>query len=381
MLIVADPLITGCRELFGGLGELRLVPGRAITRADLHEAEVLLVRSVTRVDADLLAGSRIRFVGSATAGIDHVDLDFLHRAGIAFAHAPGSNALAVAEYVVCSVLEHCLRRGRESCAGMTAGIIGHGHTGTEVARLLGVLGIRCLHNDPPRAAAGDPGPYVDLAAALAADIVSLHLPLTDSGRWPTRGLLDERRIAALRPGTLLINAARGEVIDERALLDRLTVAADLEVVLDCWQHEPAIDPNLLRRVAFGTPHIAGHTIEARWRGTWMLYQAYCHRYSVTIGAGCAAPSMGMAIEMPEHAASVVAALAASCRRAYHLEADSARLKSHGGTGLATHFDGCRQDRQRHEFSHYPLQPSATNSDVERLLRGLGFGSVAPGKSA
>jgi erythronate-4-phosphate dehydrogenase len=378
MLIVADPLITGCRDLFGGLGELRLVPGRAITRTYLRDAEVLLVRSVTRVDADLLAGSRIRFVGSATAGVDHVDLDYLNAAGIPFAHAPGSNAVAVAEYVVCAVVEHCLQRGLASFAGLAAGIIGRGHTGMEVARLLGALGIECRCNDPPRAAAGDPAPYVDLATALAADIVTLHVPLTDTAPWPTRGLLGGRRIAALRPGTLLINAARGEVLDERALRDRLEAAADLAVVLDCWQHEPAIDPDLLRRVAFGTPHIAGHTIEARWRGTWMLYQAYCRHFATTIDAGYRVTASGKAIQVPGRSAGVVAALSACCRQAYHMAADSARLKAGDGTGLAAHFDSCRQDRLRHEFAHYPATADTIGGDLRRLLCALGFGAADPG---
>lgn len=348
MLIVADPLIAGCAETFGRLGTLRLVPGRTITRAALAEAEILLVRSVTRVDAALLSGTPVRFVGSATAGTDHVDLDYLRRAGIDFAHAPGSNAAAVAEYVLCAILSILARDRRPDWSGLTAGIIGHGHAGTAVARKLGVLGIECLLNDPPRAAAGDPGPYVDLATALAADIVSLHVPLTESGPYPTRHLLDAIHIAALRPDTILINAARGGIIDETALRARLANAADLRVVLDCWCGEPAIDQQLLELATLATPHIAGHTIEARLRGTRMLYDAYRHRHGLAADPEPGVVAAASSIEVPGDGPE----LDACCRRAYDIAADSARLKDVSGDSLAGHFDRCRQDRQRHEFGHY-----------------------------
>ncbi|MCC6202904.1 MAG: 4-phosphoerythronate dehydrogenase [Gammaproteobacteria bacterium] len=374
MLIIADPLITGCRELFGTLGELRLIPGRSITPADLTAADALLVRSVTRVDATLLAGSGVRFVGSATAGVDHIDLAYLRQAGIEFAHAPGSNALAVAEYVACAVLDCCLRRGRASLAGVSAGVIGHGHTGTEVVRLLRALGITCLLNDPPRAAAGDPGPYVDLDTALGADIVTLHVPLTAAGPWPTRELLHAARIAALRPGTLLINAARGGVLDEAALCRRLVAAADLDVVLDCWAGEPLIDQALLRRVARGTPHVAGHTVEARWRGTWMLRQAY-GRFAATSGTAFSMPRSRTPIELPGGTA-MIPALAAVCRQAYDIATDSDRLKAGGERDPAVHFDQCRHDRQRHEFAHFAV-PAATGG-IDGMLRALGFAQGVPG---
>lgn len=266
MRIVVDEDMAGARAAFAPWGEVIPRPGRHLAAVDVAAADALAVRSVTRVDADLLAGSRVRFVGSATIGTDHVDRDWLAAHGIGFAHAPGCNADAVADWVV-ACLATLDRRGAHALGRGTAGIVGAGNVGSRVARRLAALGyeVRCC--DPPRARAeGDSG-FVDLATALSSDVVSLHVPLTHNGPHPTRDLIDARALAAMRPGAALLNAARGGVVAESALLQRLIQGPPLHAAIDTWQGEPEIDVALLDRVDLGTPHIAGHSREGKLRGT------------------------------------------------------------------------------------------------------------------
>ncbi|HEY3487465.1 MAG TPA: NAD(P)-dependent oxidoreductase, partial [Gammaproteobacteria bacterium] len=188
MLIVADRNIPQVEEAFTAIGEVRLVDGRGLNALQLQDADILLVRSVTPVNAKLLSGSKVRFVGSATIGIDHIDLEYLRSSGIEFAYAPGSSAQAVAEYVLSAIL--ALHAGRVDIG--TVGIIGYGNTGSRLARLLDVLGIEYLLNDPPLADSGTwpDREFVSLADIKQADIISLHVPLTAAGPYPTHHLID-----------------------------------------------------------------------------------------------------------------------------------------------------------------------------------------------
>ena len=184
--ILADENIPRAEAAFGTLGAVRMRPGRAIGPADVRETDVLLVRSVTPVNADLLDGSAVRFVGSATIGTDHIDRDYLREQGIAFAHAPASNADSVADYVIAALIRLAIRQ-RTALRGKTIGIVGCGNIGSRLAERLSALGLRVLQNDPPRAeeadAAGEAHDFVSLDTVLAeAGIITLHVPLTEEGR-------------------------------------------------------------------------------------------------------------------------------------------------------------------------------------------------------
>lgn len=269
--------------LFTPLGEVTRCAGRGLTRADLAETEVLLVRSVTRVDAALLAGTPVRFVGSATIGTDHVDTAWLARAGIGFAHAPGCNAMAVAEYVLQAVLDWACEQGR-ALEELSVGVVGVGNAGGRVAGLLTAAGCRVQGCDPPRAAAGErmsgglaPDQPLDesLDNLLGCDVITLHVPLTVEGPHATHHLLDASALARVGPAQLLVNSSRGPVIDNAALLQRLTSGDGPSVVLDVWEQEPVVPAALIRAVRYGTPHIAGYSVEGRTRGSLMVYQALC----------------------------------------------------------------------------------------------------------
>ena len=274
MLIVADENIPLIEEFFASFGEIRRLPGRQITRADVHDADVLLVRSVTRVDRELLEGSAVKFVGTCTIGTDHLALDDFEHAGIQWASAPGCNARGVVDYVLGSLLTLADIEGAD-LAQRTYGVIGAGEVGNRLVRVLRDLGWKVQVCDPLRQAA-EGGDYVSLEQIIEqCDVISLHTPLSKSGDFATWHLLDETRLNRLKPGTWLINASRGPVVDNAALRNVLNAREDLQAVLDVWEGEPQVDVELADLCVLATPHIAGYSLDGKQRGTAQIYQALC----------------------------------------------------------------------------------------------------------
>ncbi|MEM8558592.1 MAG: 4-phosphoerythronate dehydrogenase [Bacteroidota bacterium] len=287
--LLADANIPFLHEAFDRYGTVEVRPGAAILPGTLAETDILLVRSVTPVNEALLAGTPVRFVGTATAGTDHVDTDWLAAQGITFASAPGSNAQSVVEYVLAALTW----LGSWAFASKTIGVVGCGQVGGRLLERLPYLGFRVLACDPPLAeaaeAVGEPHDFVSLDRILdEADVVTLHTPLTRAGRYPTYHLIGKRELKRMtnrkrdrrtwrRPQTLLINAARGSVVDNDALRETLqrNPANDpqLLAVLDVWENEPTPDPDLIPLVSIGTPHIAGYAYDGKVAGTSMLVDA------------------------------------------------------------------------------------------------------------
>lgn len=285
--IIADRQIPGVIEDFSAFGTVARREAREFSAAALAGADALLVRSVTRVDQELLGAHRPRFLGSAASGVDHVDQAWLADAGIPFAHAPGCNARAVAEYALSCLAAAALERDRP-LASLRVGIVGCGHIGSCLYGLLRGLGVDCLVNDPPlrrrcapRPPAGLPAArlglsradFLPLSALSQADAVTLHVPLIRGGEAPTAGLLGADFLAAARRDLILINTARGAVIDEQALLRFLRACPQAEAMIDVWQGEPHINTALLARARIATPHIAGYSQAARRRASRMLARA------------------------------------------------------------------------------------------------------------
>ncbi len=282
--ILADENIPYAEEAFGGLGTIELRPGRAIGPSGVQDVDVLLVRSVTPVGAPLLKESSVQFVGSATSGTDHVDRNYLKKQGIAFAHAPASNADSVADYVIAALL-HLARLTHESLWNRTVGIVGCGNIGSRLARRLPSLGLSILCNDPPRAeaaeAAGRSHEFVSFETVLReANVITLHVPLTRRDPYPTHHLVDAETLSRVQDGTWLLNASRGPVVDGDALLDALDGGPVGAAVLDVWEGEPSPDEALVRAVDVATPHIAGYAYDGKVRGTTMLYEALCKHLGV-----------------------------------------------------------------------------------------------------
>ena len=253
--------------LFSPFGDVTLMAGRSISAADIVDADVLLVRSVTLVNETLLAESAVKFVGSATIGVDHIDIDYLCAHDIKFAYAPGCNAAAVVQYdlSVMSYLEPYWQH-------KNIGIVGCGNVGGLLLRTLKALDIDCCVYDP--FLTNEDIPLSDFDSVLRCDIVCLHTPLTYEGPFPTYHLFDQNVLSRLNSSALLINAGRGDVVDNAALLRLLTTQPELQVALDVWSDEPEIDLELLNKVSIGTPHIAGYSREGKINGTKMIFEAF-----------------------------------------------------------------------------------------------------------
>jgi len=271
--VVADDAIP---HLDAAFSELTRVRGTEITAEHLLDADALVVRSVTRVDAALLKGTNVRFVGSATAGIDHVDVTALARSGITFAHAPGCNARAVVEYVLAATLGHSELRG-------PVGVVGFGQIGRRLVTALRRLGCEVWVCDPPRAESADrTETFLSLSALLErCTTVSFHVPRIRDGRHRTRHLLSAEGLRRLPRGALVLNTSRGDVVDNAALHAWLDAGRG-EAVLDVWEGEPNLRWPLLShpRVRIATPHIAGYTVEGKARGTAMIHGAFCRTFGI-----------------------------------------------------------------------------------------------------
>jgi erythronate-4-phosphate dehydrogenase len=272
MRIVIDRNIPGVDETFAQHGDIEAVDGRCVDRQQLINADALITRSVTRVDAALLEGTPVRFVGTATIGTDHLDRSWLEQQGITWASAPGCNADAAAQYSLAMVWLACERLERNPLA-QSVGLIGRGNVGSRMQKLLAVLGLSCVANDPPLSDNGTNG-LVSLDEALSQDIVCLHVPLTQQGPYPTFRMIDPQRLAQMHDSALLVNTARGDVLDGAALLSQLN-SGRLHAALDVWPGEPRIDPELLKATTVATPHVAGYSLDGKFNGTLMVYQAFC----------------------------------------------------------------------------------------------------------
>ncbi|PST85913.1 4-phosphoerythronate dehydrogenase [Photobacterium sp. NCIMB 13483] len=281
MKILIDENMPYAQELFSQLGDVIAKPGRTLTADDLVGIDALMIRSVTKVNADLIAkADKLKFVGTATAGQDHVDQDLLAAKGITFTAAPGCNKVGVAEYVLSSLM--VLGQQQDfSIFDRTIGIIGAGNVGTYLAKCLDALGIRYLLNDPLKQAQGDERQFDSLERLLAeCDVITVHTPITRSGEYPTHHLIDAHFLAAMQPNAILINAARGPVVDNQALKQALQASVDgsgkaLTAVLDVFEQEPLVDLALLPLLAFATPHVAGYGLEGKARGTTMVFNRFC----------------------------------------------------------------------------------------------------------
>tara|TARA_Y100001956_G_scaffold82320_1_gene102743 strand:+ start:1893 stop:3017 length:1125 start_codon:yes stop_codon:yes gene_type:complete len=276
MKILADQNMPLVEEYFADLGSVTRFDGRNAKPEQIEDVDILLTRSVTKVNAELLQyAKKLKFVGTATIGIDHIDTELLDDKEIAFSSAPGCNAIAVAEYVI-SALYAYAQETSTSLQGKTLGIVGVGNIGQCLREKLQGSGINLLLCDPIKFENGELEEHIELDDLLAqSDIVSFHVPLVKTGKYKTLHLIDSARIAKLKENMLVINACRGEVIDNQALLESMQAGKQLELVLDVWENEPNILTELLPFVRYSSVHIAGHTLEGKARGTQMLYQKVC----------------------------------------------------------------------------------------------------------
>lgn len=281
MHIIADENITLLNEFFADFGDITPLSGRNMSAESVRDADILLVRSVTQVNSELLKeNTALQYVGTATIGTDHIDLEYLNKAGIGFSSAPGCNAQAVVNYVL-SALCVLTENRQQPLTDLTVAIVGVGNVGFKLRQQLEALGIKVLAVDPFKTEA-EVGKLVELKHALPADVVCLHTPLTHRGEHPTQHLIGAAELAQMQPNACLLNAGRGPVVNNQALLEHLENNPNFVCILDVWETEPEPALELLDKCLLATPHIAGYSLDGKMRGTEMIYQGLCQHLGVPI---------------------------------------------------------------------------------------------------
>ena len=280
MKVIVDnkiPYIAG--EIEKIADEVVYLPGDAFTKEEVKEADALVVRTRTHCNRDLLEGSQVKFIVTATIGFDHIDTEYCHEAGIAWTNCPGCNAGSVEQYIH-SVLLLLKREKGLKLEEATLGIVGVGHVGSRVKRMAESLGMKVLLNDPPRADKGEKG-FVDLAKiAEACDVITFHTPLYMEGNYRTYHLAGEDFLFSLQKNPYIINSSRGEVVDTASLLAALSAGKVRGVVIDTWEYEPVISRELMEVAFLATPHIAGYSADGKANATRMSLEALARFFGV-----------------------------------------------------------------------------------------------------
>ncbi|MCI7514319.1 MAG: 4-phosphoerythronate dehydrogenase [Bacteroidales bacterium] len=272
--IVADRNIPFLEGVFEPYADVRYINGKEITREDVMDADALIIRTRTKCNADLLDGSRVKMIATATIGTDHIDFDYCNEHGIEVHNAQGCNAGGVMQYVF-SALYGVAARKSIKLDGATFGIIGVGNVGSKVEKMARYLGFNVLRYDPPRAEKEGPEGFCSLDYLLANSlVVTMHVPLDET----TRKMADENFFARMQTGSIFINAARGEVMDEDALMQAIPKFG--AVIIDTWNHEPDVNEKLIDMVDIATPHIAGYSFQGKQNGTSSAVQAVAKHFGI-----------------------------------------------------------------------------------------------------
>lgn len=373
MKVVCDSAIPFLKGALEPYCQVVYANGSEINREMVMDADALVIRTRTRCNADLLEGTGVRFIATATIGYDHIDTKWCESHGITWTNAPGCNSWSVQQYIG-SLLVTMSRTLGFSFREKTIGVVGVGNVGSKVARLAVLLGFRVLLCDPPRARREGSGQFVSLDEIISrSDIITLHVPLIRDGEDATFHMFDDSRLASMNKNQILINSSRGEVVDGAALKNALAQKSILTASLDVWENEPQIDPQLLSLLFTGTPHIAGYSVDGKATGTTMSVQALgkffdlpCRDWEVTEVPQSVQPSefsIDTAGKTPQEV------LADAILHTYDIKNDDAALRA----------DVASFEKQR---SHYPVRREfpafcvrTLNDDTGRstvFLREAGF---------
>jgi len=370
--IIADENIPFVKECFSSAGDVTTVHGRKISKDILIDADALLVRSITKVNKDLLEGTNVKFVATATIGFEHIDIDYLKSKNIGFASAPGSNANSVAEYVT-SALLNLAEKYHFDISKKSIGIVGVGNVGSRVEKKAKALGMKVVLNDPPLKRQTGDEKYRPLNEILDCDIITLHTPLTKDGNDKTYHLADENFFAAMKDGAIFFNTCRGGVHETAALKKAIATKKLSACVLDVWEKEPEIDIELLNMVDFGTPHIAGYSYDGKIIGMIMIYNAFCGFFRIQAkhtAEDFLPPAQIPGIVIKNERSPLLFAV----NTLYDISKDDANLrlmKNEPADRRGAYFDALRKRYPvRREFPNTKI--TGADGNIKNILEGIGF---------
>jgi erythronate-4-phosphate dehydrogenase len=369
--IVVDQNIRGAGSTFGRHSKLEVVDGRKLRAEHLDDTDVLIIRTTTRVDQQLLQDSNVGFIGTTSIGTDHLEIDWLEQQGITWASAPGCNADSAAQYTLAMLWLACERLGCR-LTDQRVGIIGRGNVGSRVQSLLALLGVETVANDPPLAELGEPG-LTSLEEVLSQDIVSLHVPLERAGAHPTYRFIASEQLARMSDHSLLVNTARGDVIDGNALMAELGDGR-LHAALDVWPGEPVFSSELLESTTVATPHVAGYSDDGKRNGTQIVYRAFCDWADLRPFEPAEPSTSRLELGIAAGEDAISKALDTTCFVRRH-DAEMRALSSLKPGDRATEFDRLRREYpSRRDFHAWTIR--CKDSEMAQVLGRLGF-SVIP----
>lgn len=280
MKIIADAHIPFLRRVAEHYGEITYLNGNEFTRESIRDADTLIVRTVTHFGAEMLEGSNVKLICSATIGFDHIDTAYCQAKGIRWANAPGCNSGSVQQYVTAALIEISCQKGF-SLEGKTIGIVGVGNVGKKVAKIARLLGMEVLLNDPPRQRNEGGEEFTDLETIKReADFITFHTPLTKGGEDKTFHLADEQFFATLGKKPIIVNTARGPIVETAAIKKAIREEKISAAIIDCWENEPTIDLEYLRLADIATPHIAGYSADGKGNATRMSLETLAEFYDL-----------------------------------------------------------------------------------------------------
>ena len=364
--IVADDRIPFLRGVLDDIAEMVYLPGSKTGREDVADADALITRTRTICSKDLLSGSRVKFIATATIGFDHINIADVADLGISWTNAPGCNAASVAQYIASALVSFPGSR-----QGQVLGIIGVGNVGKQVEKAAQALGMKVLLNDPPRAEKEGPEAFVSLDEIREkADFITLHVPLERAGKYPTFQMLDERFFSGVKKTAVFFNSSRGEAVNTADLKAALKNGSLAGAVLDVWENEPDIDLELLKLSCFATPHIAGYSTDGKANGTAMSVRSVCRHLQIDgfeewFPADIPLPQSGTRIVLEEKY-SPAAQVRQAVLHTYNIADDDWALRS-----APEQFEKLRGSyRVRREFGAFCI--SGGSPEARNILKKLGF---------
>ena len=376
MKFVIDDKIPYIRGVFEPFGEVIYLPGKETTPEIVKDADGLITRTRTICNERLLKGSSVRYIATATIGFDHLDLQYCEQAGIQWSNAPGCNSGSVQQYIA-SVLMILAKNNNWNLREKTIGIVGVGHVGSGVERLCRLLGMRILLNDPPRARTEGSKNFVSLQTICEeADLISFHVPLNKSGIDKTFHMVDARFIEQLNQKPILLNTCRGEVFDTQVIKKALSERIIRGTVIDCWEHEPGIDKELVTASELISPHIAGYSKDGKANGTTASVRAISRFFHLGIdnweASGVGVPDQTI-IELDGFNVEEQELLAKAIIFTYDIRQDDQRLRNR-----LNDFEQLRGNYPlRREFPVYTIKGKNLSKDVTDKFKQLGFQIAQP----